>query len=148
MQDTHRALLFAVVDSSIPFSFVDNPFVRDLLMRIPGYKPPTRYKLTMDILATEHARALLSVMENMHRRNDLTLSLDGWEDMLRRPLYAFMVLHGKFEPELLDLVDVSIIKIFFNTCLTRKKLIIFSAFKYPTHRRKLTCKDQGSSGIY
>lgn len=80
-------------------------------MRIPGYQPPVRYKLTMDILATEHARVLLSMMDRMRHRNDLTLTLDGWEDMLRRPLYGFMALHGRYEPELLDLVDVSIIKI-------------------------------------
>src|SRR5271163_3797720 len=83
LQDTHRALLFAVVDSSIPFSLVDNPFVRDLLMRIPGYKPPSRYKPTMDTLATDHAKMLLSMMEKMHGRNYLTLTLDGWEDMQR-----------------------------------------------------------------
>ena len=60
------------------------------------------------------------MMEKMHRRNDLTLSLDGWEDMLRRPLYGFMALHGKVEPELLDLVDVSIIKISWTLILHRQ----------------------------
>lgn len=66
-----------------------------------------RYVLSHSIIASEMARVQIEEMERLHKRNRLTLLVDGWEDKLKRSLYGTIASEVKQYPVVLGLEDVT-----------------------------------------
>ncbi|CAG8850162.1 17307_t:CDS:1, partial [Racocetra persica] len=56
-----------------------------------SYSPPSRYKLSNNIIQTEYARILVEMVDRISEMSDLTLSLDGWTDVSNNSIYAFLL---------------------------------------------------------
>ena len=71
------------------------------------YKVPTAYILTHSLLVGEEARVTLKEKGRLKERKLLTLLTDGWEDILRRSVYGFLVAEVAMRPVVLGLSDLT-----------------------------------------
>ncbi|CAG8656961.1 849_t:CDS:2 [Cetraspora pellucida] len=77
-----KKILDAVVYGNLFFKIIENPYIIKLLNELaPNYKPPS------------------SIM-------DITVALDGWQDISRNSIYTFMALKEDQE-YVLDIIDLS-----------------------------------------
>ena len=99
----------ALVDSGVPFSFVENWFFRRFIELIrPAYDPPSKWQLIYNLIPKEYAVCTLATGKVLSSLSDLTLSLDGWEDRRGRSIYAFLASTSQLErPYVLDIIDIS-----------------------------------------
>ncbi|CAB5392201.1 unnamed protein product [Rhizophagus irregularis] len=69
-----RALIRAFVCCGIPFSVIDSPFFRELLYQLrPNYDPPSRKKLSENLLNQEISRVNIAVKKELELSENLTL---------------------------------------------------------------------------
>ena len=72
----------------------------------PGYKLPSREVLAGRILNEVYGNAIAEAFDAMKALNDVTITLDGWEDVSGNSVYGFMALHNENE-HILDIADLS-----------------------------------------
>ena len=109
-QDNNDALLTkAIIDGGVPFSFVDNLFFRRFMKSVrPAYDLPSKWQMINKLIPQQAALCSLQISEELAGQNDLTLSLDGWEDRKGRSIYAFLAsTRNMKQPFILDIVDLS-----------------------------------------
>lgn len=72
--DIDKSLIKAFVCCNISFSIVENPFFTELLKTLcPGYKLPSRRKLSIELLENEVARINLKMQQIFETSKNLTL---------------------------------------------------------------------------
>nr|CCA27739.1 predicted protein putative [Albugo laibachii Nc14] len=109
-QEKNDALLTkAIIDGGIPFSFIENIFFRRFMKSVrPAYNLPSKWKMINKLLPQQAALCSIQMLEELEGQNDLTLSLDGWEDRKGRSIFAFIAsCRDLKQPFILDIVDLS-----------------------------------------
>ncbi|CAG8623301.1 591_t:CDS:2, partial [Gigaspora rosea] len=110
-EELYILLLRALIYGNIPFSFAENPyFILFLKTLRSSYNPPSRYKLSNNVIQTEYARILVEMVDRINAMSDLTLPLDRWTDVSNNSIYTFL-LH-KFEDinEIINIEEFSSIR--------------------------------------
>ncbi|CAG8670315.1 18041_t:CDS:2 [Cetraspora pellucida] len=88
-----KKLLDAVVHANLPFKIVENPYVLKFLNELaPNYKPPSANTLSAKVLNNSFSSYLEKKFEIMESITDITIALDGWQDISRNSIYGFMAL--------------------------------------------------------
>ena len=101
--DIHTHLLHALIEGNISFRFVGMPSFHKFLGALnPAYVCPNRQALSGRIMLRSFGMAESANRNLLGSSKDLTLALDGWEDVCRNSIYAFMALKNK-EAHLLDM---------------------------------------------
>ncbi|KAF9232025.1 hypothetical protein BU15DRAFT_55483, partial [Melanogaster broomeanus] len=96
------------VHANLPFLAADNLFFHSFLNAIrPSYVPPSRYVLSHNLLDTEAVRVQQEEIDRLKGRKNLTLLLDGWEDLLKRSLYGSVAVEVNKHPIVLSLEDMT-----------------------------------------
>lgn len=72
----------------------------------PNYKLPSRDTLTSRIFTKAATDLFLQRGDKIKGMKDVTICLDGWEDVSHNSVYAFMILKNDSE-DILDIVDFS-----------------------------------------
>lgn len=90
------------------FSFVENPYFCKFLETIrPSYPIASRYQLQTSVIDAEAARVDEVNRLNFNKRNFVTLLVDGWEDLMKRSLYATVIAEVGKSPVVLGLADLT-----------------------------------------
>ena len=71
------------------------------------YKAPSRYVLSGTTLDAEAARVELLEIGMLKSRMNMTLLVDGWEDIAQRSLYGTVVAEVRESPVVLGLSDLT-----------------------------------------
>ena len=81
--------------NNIPFRVVEDTFFTDFVKLLrPGYKPPTRQKLSEELLESIHDDMTEKMKETI-QGNSVTLSVDAWSDVNNTPILASSVVYKK-----------------------------------------------------
>ncbi|THU81496.1 hypothetical protein K435DRAFT_873280 [Dendrothele bispora CBS 962.96] len=87
--ESERLLIRAFVSSNYSFRSIQDPyFLKYLHFLRPSYTPPTEFVLRTRILDAEAASVKIEEMRELQGRCNMTLLIDGWEDLLRRSIYG------------------------------------------------------------
>ncbi|CDR46874.1 hypothetical protein NBRC10512_003677 [Rhodotorula toruloides] len=89
-QEFKRDVLEVVVGTNTPFSWVDHPLVRRWVAKWIGAKLPTRNTLTGTLLRRAVDELNVAVGKNV-RGKMATLTFDGWNNIKRQHLVAFVL---------------------------------------------------------
>ena len=78
-----------LVHAKIAFAAAKNPFLADWIFQLrPSYDIPSDFTLTTALLPAEEARVLTIERGRLQARKMWSILLDGWEDAMRRSVYA------------------------------------------------------------
>ncbi|CAK5274220.1 unnamed protein product [Mycena citricolor] len=84
------ALFQAVICCALPFSFVENPWLVNLLLvMVPNYVTPERSAFFTRQIADQVALFVVQLKAFLLHRYFLTLSLDGWSSRGKDEIYTF-----------------------------------------------------------
>ncbi|RIB14394.1 hypothetical protein C2G38_2195277 [Gigaspora rosea] len=110
-QDKHnkinKKLLDAVIYGNLSFNVVENLYLLDFLNEIaPNYDPPFADMLRVQVLNHSFSTYLARKFEVMESLTDITIALDGWQDMSKNSIYGFMALKENQE-HVLEIINLS-----------------------------------------
>jgi len=84
-------LVKALVYSNVALSFVENPYFREFCSALnTDYCLPGRSKVSETTLHSIYTSTILELTDELKDARDITIILDGWTDVSRNSVYAFM----------------------------------------------------------
>jgi hypothetical protein len=84
-------LLRWAVKSNISFRAFNSPHLRNALLLLhPGYNIPSNTTFRLDLLPREYANALAELYSILKDAANLTITFDGWTDLLKRAVLAIL----------------------------------------------------------
>lgn len=92
-RSSQQKLLDAVISTSIPFSFVDDPHVRDLFAYV-GFQIPDKHTLRTQVMAKRLETERANQREWLRTAENITLVLDGWTDDSRVYYLSMLMIAG------------------------------------------------------
>lgn len=97
-----------MVCSNVSFSAVNSPHLSQFTVTLcPKYLLPSPTMLQEKLLPAEYASVLVKQREKIAKSHNLTLTLDGWTDVQKRSILAFVLLFLDRKAMLLETEDVS-----------------------------------------
>ncbi|CAG8721627.1 18070_t:CDS:2, partial [Cetraspora pellucida] len=101
-----KKLLDAVVYSNLPFKIIENPYMIKFLNELASnYKPPSTDILSSKVLNNSFLAYLEKKFEIIKSITDLTIALDGWQNISRNSIYSFITLKENQE-YVLDIINL------------------------------------------
>ncbi|CAG8837328.1 32716_t:CDS:1, partial [Racocetra persica] len=104
----NKSLIKWIVYSGILFSAFDSPYFEDFTKLLnPGYNSPKRATLATSILDVEAANITLKIEKELLKSKNLTLCVDSWCSLLKRSIYAFVIMTDEKKQYIYSLRDFS-----------------------------------------
>jgi len=103
----HRNLLNALISCNIPFNIVNDRYMKKFIDDLPGnYQLPSRDVLSENVFTSAATQHFIERLDKIKDMKDVTICLDGWEDVSHNSVYGFMLLKNQSEM-ILDIIDFS-----------------------------------------
>ncbi|CAG8764603.1 12894_t:CDS:2, partial [Ambispora leptoticha] len=105
--EINKKLLNAIIYGNLLFKIVENPYFLDFLNELaPNYNPPSTRILHTEVFNSLFSSYLSKKFKMFKSLADITIVLDGWQDISKNSIYGFMALKEEQE-HVLDIVNLS-----------------------------------------
>ncbi|CAG8633758.1 1952_t:CDS:2 [Ambispora leptoticha] len=102
-----KKLLDAVIYGNLSFRIVKNPYFHEFLKELASnYCPPSAETLSTKILNNSFSTYLPKKFKVMSSLTDITVALDGWQNVSRNLIYGFIALKEEQE-HVLEIINLS-----------------------------------------
>lgn len=110
-QDVSFHLLRFAVTANLAFHQLDNPHLHAALTKLrPQYGVPSPSIFSQTLLEQEYQGVMIKLKQKISSSQNLTLTVDGWSDAMKRSIIAFVLQFPDRTARLLESREASIDK--------------------------------------